>query len=428
MNNFLSDFRKIFSPSGIFLFFLILITTFAFYWASNTELEEVVRAQGQVVPASKAKVVESEFPGKIEQIFVEVGNKVTAGQKLLSLIDTDFSTEFLINQEDYFMALALKQRLEGEILLRKPVFDSELLSARPDIVSEQLKVFNSRLSAFQSEQSLFLNEIEMFEAKIEEKNLEVELLEREKQLVEDELQLLGPMVEKGYEPQIKLISVQQAISSFESRILRADAAIPGLRLEIKRAKNSSENLRKKFVAEAQESLSQASDKFNKANLRQIQLEQKLQNTNILSPVDGAVSKVNVSTIGEVVSSGETLFEIIPLTDELVLEVEVRPEDVAFVYEGQKARISLSAFDPSIYGFLNGEVKTLASNTAERPDGSKFFPTRVVTTDNVFDKINRRFEILPGMQATIEIKGENRSVLDYLLVPLKKIQRESFKES
>ena len=98
------------------------------------------------------------------------------------------------------------------------------------------------------------------------------------------------MVEKGYEPQIKLISVQQAISSFESRIIRADAAIPGLRLEIKRAKNSSENLRKKFVAEAQESLSQASDKFNKANLRQIQLEQKLQNTNILSPVDGAVSK------------------------------------------------------------------------------------------------------------------------------------------
>ena len=65
---------------------------------------------------------------------------------------------------------------------------------------------------------------------------------------------------------------------------------------------------------------------------------------------------------------------------------------------------------------------------KRPDGSKFFPTRVVTTDNVFDKINRRFEILPGMQATIEIKGENRSVLDYLLVPLKKIQRESFKES
>ena len=120
--------------------------------------------------------------------------------------------------------------------------------------------------------------------------------------------------------------------------------------EIKRAKNSSENLRKKFVAEAQESLSQASDKFNKANLRQIQLEQKLQNTNILSPVDGAVSKVNVSTIGEVVSSGETLFEIIPLTDELVLEVEVRPEDVAFVYEGQKARISLSSFDPSIYVF------------------------------------------------------------------------------
>ena len=148
----------------------------------------------------------------------------------------------------------------------------------------------------------------------------------------------------------------------------------------------------------------------------------------MSPVTGTVSKVNISSQGEVISAGETLFEIIPLTDELVLEVEVRPEDVAFVYEGQKARISLTAFDPSIYGFLDGEVATLASNTAERPDGSKFFPTKVTTLNGVFDKVDRRFEIIPGMEASVEIKGENRTVLDYFLNPLQKIQREAFKEN
>jgi membrane fusion protein, adhesin transport system len=428
MINFLLDLRKFFHPSSIFLFSLILITSFAYFWASNTELEEVIRAQGRVVPASKAKVVESEFPGKIDEIFVQVGDKVNANERLLSLKDTDFSTDFLINQEDFYMSLAAKQRLEGEILLSKPNFGDDITEMRPDIVSEQLKIFNSRLSTFQSEQSLILNEIEMFDAKIAEKELESERLRIEKRLVEEELTLLQPMVEKGYEPKIKLISIQQSISSFESRILRANAAIPGLKLEIERAKNSSENLKKKFIAKAQEELSQASDKFNKAYLRQVQLDQKLNNARILSPVTGTVSKVNISSQGEVISAGETLFEIIPLTDELVLEVEVRPEDVAFVYEGQKARISLTAFDPAIYGFLDGEVATLASNTAERPDGSKFFPTKVKTLNGVFDKVGRRFEIIPGMEASVEIKGENRSVLDYFLNPLQKIQREAFKEN
>ena len=121
-------------------------------------------------------------------------------------------------------------------------------------------------------------------------------------------------------------------------------------------------------------------------------------------------------------------EIIPTTDELVLEAEVRPEDVAFVFAGQEARISLSAFDPAIYGFISGRVQNVAVNTTEKPDGAKFYLAKVSTTTTQFDKTDKIVEILPGMLATIEIKGQNKSVMDYFLNPLKKIGREAFTEN
>ena len=91
----------------------------------------------------------------------------------------------------------------------------------------------------------------------------------------------------------------------------------------------------------------------------------------------------------------------------------------FVFAGQDARISLSAFDPSIW-FISGRVQNVAVNTTEKPDGSKFYLSKVVTTSAQFDKTDEIVEILPGMLATIEIKGQNKTVMDYFLNPLRRL--------
>ena len=75
-----------------------------------------------------------------------------------------------------------------------------------------------------------------------------------------------------------------------------------------------------------------------------------------------------------------------ISDELIIEAEVRPEDVAFVRYGQKARISVTAYDPSVYGFLDGEVQNIAGNTSEKPDGTKYFPARIITKTKIFDRM------------------------------------------
>ena len=129
-----------------------------------------------------------------------------------------------------------------------------------------------------------------------------------------------------------------------------------------------------------------------------------------------------------IPSSDKCGEIIPTSDELIVEAEVRPEDLAFVRSGQKARISVTAYDPSVYGFLEGEVQNIAGNTTERPDGSKYFSARIITKSKMFDKKkDQKFEIIPGMEASVELQGDKRSVLEYILTPIQKLKREAFTE-
>ena len=424
--SFLSFF--LINPSSLFLLLIIAVFMGTGFWAAYTELDEVIRCNGQVVPASNAKIVQSEFQGKVSKINVEVGDSVKKGDALLFLDNSDFLTEININKEDYFSSMALIARLEGESNFMKPIFTKELIEKRPDLMNAQVQIFNSRKKKLQDEEKLLKNELERLIYNIEEVQADISASITEREFLDEELQILTPLVKKGFEPRLKLVQISQRLASLDSKILKSKVAIPGIKIDIKKITQKLKNLKSDFISKAKEEIVAAKDRFNKSVLKSSQLDNRLMGTQILAPVDGLISKVEISTIGAIVSSGTDLFEIIPSSDELIVEAEVRPEDVAFVRYGQKARISVTAYDPSVYGFLDGEVQNIAGNTSERPDGSKYFPARIITKSKIFDKQkDKKLEIIPGMEASVELQGDKRSVLDYILTPIKKLQRESFTE-
>lgn len=416
------------NPSSIFLVLIISIFLGAGFWAAFTELDEVIRSSGQIVPASNAKVVQSEFQGKVSKINVSVGDNVKKGNVLLVLDNSDFLTEININKEDYFSSMALISRLEGEAVLTSPIFNRELIDKRPDLMNAQIQIFNSRMKKLQDEEKLLRNELERLIYNIEEVNSDIRSSIEERKFLNEELQILNPLVKKGFEPKLKLVQISQRLAALDSKISKSRVAIPGIKIDIKKITQQLKNLKSDFISKAKEEIVAAKDRFNKSFLKSKQLDNRLKGTKIVAPVDGLISKVEISTIGAIVSSGTDLFEIIPSSDELIIEAEVRPEDVAFVRYGQKARISITAYDPSVYGFLDGEVENIAGNTSEKPDGTKYYSARIITKSKIFDKQkDKKLEIIPGMQASVELQGDKRSVLDYILTPIKKLQRESFTE-
>ena len=148
---------------------------------------------------------------------------------------------------------------------------------------------------------------------------------------------------------------------------------------------------------------------------------------IKSPVTGYVSKVEVTTPGEVISTGMVLATIVPESDELVIEAKLAPKDVNFITINQKANIILTAYDATVYGKIKGKVSKIGVNTLEDPaTGETYYPITILAEDKSFDqRPNEVAEFVPGMEASVELVGEKRSIAQYIMKPFKKFQLEAF---
>ena len=157
------------------------------------------------------------------------------------------------------------------------------------------------------------------------------------------------------------------------------------------------------------------------------LEDKLKRTSVVSPMDGVINRMLVNTTGGVAQPGSPLLEIIPSNDELVLEVEVSPMDIAYVIKGQKAIIQLSAFDFAVYGSLEGEVLNVSADTVTKDDGSTWYICLVSMPADGITSMSRQLELLPGMQATVNIVSGSKTILTYLMQPVTNIKNKAFRE-
>ena len=144
---------------------------------------------------------------------------------------------------------------------------------------------------------------------------------------------------------------------------------------------------------------------------------------------GIVNKLSVTTIGGVVRPGEEILEIIPLDEELFIDARIAPKDIANVKLGQAATIKLSAYDYTIYGSLQGTVHFVSADTfkdEQKPDAEPYYKVTLRVDLAQLTERQRRLEIRPGMQATVELYTGEKTVLQYLLKPLYK-SREALRE-
>ncbi len=203
-------------------------------------------------------------------------------------------------------------------------------------------------------------------------------------LLNEEFDILEPLVDSGVEPKINLIRLKQRISSAQSEYDSLKDQIPNL-------------------------------------------EEKLLRTKVVAPRDGIVNRVLITTSGGVVQPGNPIVEMIPLDDELILEVEVAPTDIAYVIKDQKAIVQLSAFDFNVYGSLEGVVLNVSADTIKKDDGSTWYICLVSIPSDGVTTMARKLEILPGMQATVNIVSGSKTILQYLLQPFTNIKSKAFRE-
>jgi adhesin transport system membrane fusion protein len=137
-----------------------------------------------------------------------------------------------------------------------------------------------------------------------------------------------------------------------------------------------------------------------------------------------VNNINITTLGGVVQPGQAIMEVTPIDDQLLIETQVRPRDVAFIAPGMPASVKITAYDYTVYGDIKGTVTQISEDTVEQdtPQGQQEFYKVMVKTDrNFLERNGQKYPIRPGMVAQVDIKSGQRSVLSYLMRPLLRAQ-------
>ena len=221
--------------------------------------------------------------------------------------------------------------------------------------------------------------------------IEIEFLNNTKLLIDEELSILEPLVEKGAESRMELIRTLQRKSNAESDLSRKIAEI--------------ESLEEKIPA----------------------LTDKVNRTKVVSPKRGIINQMLITTIGGVADPGSPLFEIVPLDEGLIVEVEINPKDIALILSGQRAIVKLTAFDFSKFGSLEGTVLSVGADSIQKEDGSTWYICEVSIDTQAITSLGKRIQVMPGMVAQVDIVNGSRTVMNYLLEPVTKVTQEAFKE-
>ncbi|MHA7872196.1 MAG: HlyD family efflux transporter periplasmic adaptor subunit, partial [Hyphococcus sp.] len=158
------------------------------------------------------------------------------------------------------------------------------------------------------------------------------------------------------------------------------------------------------------------------------LEDKVARTDVRAPVAGVVNRVLVSTIGGVVSPGETIVEIVPSEDTLLVEARIKPADIGFLRIGQETKVSITAYDSSVYGAMRGVIETISPDAIEdEKTGESYYNITVRTDADALYSKRGALKILPGMAADVAVLNGKRTVLAYILKPLADISDKAMQD-
>jgi len=269
------------------------------------------------------------------------------------------------------------QNLEGGIV-------KEILVQTGDTVTQSQPLIKLDETQFKSDLAAMQQRLERLQA---QSNAAIENFK----LIQQEQDIVAPLVEKGVESQMELIRLKQRLNEAQSNILQIDAEI-------------------------------------EATIETIPaLKDKLERTLVRASMNAVVNRLLVNTVGGVVQPGSPMLELVPIDDELVVEVEISPKDIAYVIPGQRASIKLTAFDFAKFGALDGEVTKISADSISKEDGSIWYLCQVSVPVDTMTTLGKTIQIQTGMMAQVDIISGEKTVLEYLLQPVTKIANEAFRE-
>ena len=406
-------------PAILMLVTISLFIVFFLFWAAVTEVEEVTRGQGQVVPTQEIQTVQSLEGGILQELLIAEGDSVTKGQVLLRISDVHFSSEERGTEAQFFSLRAKKIRLKAEVEGEDFVMLEDIAKKMPQVAANEKALYDSRQRELSGAYSILDDRISKAEADMKEVSADINRLYQSRKLLKKELAITKDMVAQRAVPKLDQIRLERELADISGQINTKTQERKGLEADLSATQNERSTQGDKFRSQSLEELGDVEARISSLQENLKSMEDRVYRTDVRAPVDGVVNKIALKTIGGVIEPAMRLVEIVPLDDALKIIAKVKPDEIAFLHPDQPVKVKVTAYDPQKYGSLDGVLKRIGANSVKDSEGESFFEIEIVTSRNFMGSADQPLPITPGMVADIEVITGKRTILNYLIKPIRR---------
>jgi len=396
-------------------------------WMLVARVDRVITAPGKVVPIDKVKAIQHLEGGIISEILVRENQEVKVGEPLIRLnLATGGINSSEMNARMASLQLA-KIRLDAESSGQEPVWPLDELKQFEDfIVSEQTTYRNRKIERDNALQAL---ENQVFQSRKRLSENQEKLIATEQNLVlaRKELAVSESLLKDQLVSQLDHFQRQSRVSQLNGEVMSLRQAVLGAESAVQealaRTRQEDARFRREAANEAGDLQRRMSSLTEELGMAQDQEDRSL----IRSPIDGVVKNLKFQALGNVVRPGEPMMEVVPIKDQLVIELKLNPADRGYVAVGQSALVKVSTYDYLRYGGLIGKVTSIAADTDLGRNEEQFYKV-VVTTDKAWlGDGPSEYPISLGMLSEVDIKIDSQTILWSLIRPVLKLKAEAFRE-
>ncbi len=414
--------------AGYLILAIAAMVATIFLWAGLTEVEQVVRAEGQVEPAGKVKIVNHPAGGRVAEILVLEGEQVIAGQPLLAFDSEIAQAELDDLNSRWQIKVAEVDRLRAEVMNEQPMFSDGLPEERPDLIIQQAELLTARHRSRETRRQALSQAIKRQAYEVDSLLAELGRLQNSENMLGHQVGAVRKLSEQGLFPKLQLIAAERQLGDVSGDIRKTQARLASAEAAYGEAKSERDGFELEWRSLALAELAEL--EAQRDSLAEAKRQQKtmLHNLIVRAPADGVVQELVVAGAGQSVGSNQPLMKLVPTGNGLVIRADIENEDIGYLSHGQSVQVKVRAFDFLRYGVLNGKVERIAADaTLDHEDGAHRYGIIIATEQAELTDGETWHSVVPGMKVDVDLLVRERTILSYLTDRIFRLPDQVFRE-
>jgi HlyD family type I secretion membrane fusion protein len=403
------------------------------YWAATVPLAGAAISPGVIAAAGQNLKVQHLEGGTAIEVHVKEGDRVKLGQTLVTLDPTvpraqlDRLVKFEVTQKARALRLIAERDGAGAFVVPQDLMQKARQSGVASMIMEQQGEFDARLNRHKNELAILSERVAQLTEGVTGLEARREASDKQLKIVNEETVRKLKLLDKGLTARDQYTQLLRSQADLLGQVSAAEAQIASTRNQMNEAREQISRAKSQRVEDAIRELSDVQSKISD-NEEQIKAARVVQERTVIkSPADGIIVSLKVNSPGIVIRPGETVYEMLPTSSDLVVDAMVDPRNIDSLRLGQNARLRFVALNSTTTPEVPGTVTYISADRLVDPATNKpFYQARLRITQELPDEISPE-QIYPGMPVETYFSTGERTFFEYLVKPITDSFSRSFRE-